>query len=214
MAKLAEGANPATIRIYVAILSALFNRLLEDGKTQANPALSLPKSVRRLMKPTHDPRTTPFLERLEDVRRVHLALPSPLKDKDSRVVPVLDSLHPILAAWQLETGGASEARVIPSLRCDGGKVGKHTPGIYLRAALKSLGLVRDGLGWYECNRHTFASQWVMAGGSIEKLKEFLGHYSVVVTERYAHLGPEHFAVADHTRVSVELARYMPGAAEK
>jgi len=33
------------------------------------------------------------------------------------------------------------------------------------------------------------SQWVLNGGSIEKLKEILGHDSVVMTERYTHLGP-------------------------
>src|SRR6266852_5426473 len=54
-------------------------------------------------------------------------------------------------------------------------------------ALEKLELARPGLGWYEATRHTFASQWVLSGGSIEKLKEMLGHYSVVVTGRYAHL---------------------------
>jgi site-specific recombinase XerD len=55
--------------------------------------------------------------------------------------------------------------------------------------LGQLKLARPGLGWYEATRHTFASQWVMAGRSLEELKEILGHYSVVVTERYAHLRP-------------------------
>ena len=51
---------------------------------------------------------------------------------------------------------------------------KHTPGKYLRATLARLGLARTGLGWYEATRHTFASQWVLNGGAIEKLKEILG----------------------------------------
>ncbi len=58
-AKLAEGVNPATIRIFVAILSALFTDLAERGIAQANPARNLPRSIVRLMRPTHDPRTTP-----------------------------------------------------------------------------------------------------------------------------------------------------------
>jgi integrase len=66
----------------------------------------------------------------------------------------------------------------------------------LRPVLKALGLARPGLGWYEATRHTFASQWVLAGGSIEKLKEILGHYSVVMTERYAHLKPDLFSPKD------------------
>ena len=48
------------------------------------------------------------------------------------------------------------------------------------------------LTFYEAGRHTFASQWVLNGGSIEKLREILGHSTVLVTERYAHLKPELF----------------------
>src|SRR5262249_839504 len=74
-AKLAEGMNPATIRIFVAILSALFADLGERGLIQANPWRSLPRATMGLMRPTHDPRTTPFIEKLEDVRRTYLDLP-------------------------------------------------------------------------------------------------------------------------------------------
>ena len=78
------------------------------------------------------------------------------------------------------TGGKD--RVIPALRSDGEKIDKHTPGIYLRETLDDLGLTRPGLRWYQATRHTFASHWVLSGGSIEKLKKILGHYSVVMTE--------------------------------
>src|SRR5216684_9341342 len=99
------------------------------------------------------PKNTPFIERLDDVRRIFLALPEPLnvayaigalaglrtgevfalrwshvdlvarrihvresingplKDGDSRIVPVLDALLPILTEWKLKSGGAG--RVIP-----------------------------------------------------------------------------------------------------
>jgi integrase len=242
--KLGEGLAAGTVRILVALLSSLFTELVEDGRAQANPARNLPRATRRLVKPTHDPRTTPFLEKLADVRRVYLDLPEPLsvafavgalaglrtgevfalrwehvdllarrihvresvagplKDKDSRIVPILDSLHPVLIAWKLRTGG--EARVIPPLRRDGAKVDKHTPGRYLRATLERLGLARPGLGWYEATRHTFASQWVLAGGSIEKLSKVLGHFSVVLTERYVHLRPDLFADKDRATISLDL----------
>jgi len=39
-------------------------------------------------------------------------------------------------------------------------------------------------------RHTFASQWMMAGGDLYVLKEILGHKTVQMTQRYAHLSPE------------------------
>lgn len=90
------------------------------------------------------------------------------------------------------------------MRIDGLKFDKSTPGNYLRAPLKTLQLEQDGLAWYEATRHTFASQWVMSGGSIEKLKEMFGHYSVVMTERYAHLRPELFTTADLATIQIEL----------
>ncbi len=244
-AKLAEGLSAGTVRILLSLLSGLFTELVEEGKAQSNPARGLPRATRRLVKPTHDPRTTPFIEKLGDVRRIYLDLPEPLniayaigalaglrtgevfalqwehvdlqarrmhvresvagplKDKDSRVVPILDGLLPVLIEWKLQTGG--EGRIIPPMRCDGGKVDiRHTPGAHLRRTLKRLGLARPGLGWYQATRHTFASQWVLAGGSIEKLSKVLGHYSVVLTERYVHLRPDLFAARDLATIPLQL----------
>jgi hypothetical protein len=79
----------------------------------------------------------------------------------------------------------------------------------LRAALKQLGLERDGLGWYEATRHTFASQWVLAGNSIEKVSVILGHWSVTQTEVYAHLRPDLFSTDDLATIAVDL---RPGSA--
>lgn len=244
-AKLADDLAAGTVRILVALLSSLFEDLVERGIAPANPARRLPRSTRRLCKPTHDPRTTPFIEKLEDVRRIFLALPEPLnvayaigalaglrtgevfalkwahvdlaarrihvresvkgplKDKDSRVVPILDALQPVVAKWKLATGG--EGLVIPPMRKDGGRIHKATPGKYLQRALTQLGLARPGLRWYQATRHTFASQWVLNGGAIEKLKEVLGHYSVVVTERYTHLRPDLFAQRDLGTLPLEMA---------
>ena len=43
-----------------------------------NAIRTLPRSTRRLCRPTTDPRETPFLERLSDVQRVFAALPEPI----------------------------------------------------------------------------------------------------------------------------------------
>lgn len=252
-AKLAEGLKPGTVRILVALLSSLYTDLVEDKLAPANPARGLPRKTMRLIQPDHDPRTTPFIEKLSDVERIFRDLPEPLhiayalgalaglrtseaaglrwrsidlvgrrihvreqsgkrkgqdtvrlKDKDSRIVPILSGLLPVLQAWKLKTGGAGDDRVVPPMRIDGRTVQKGTRGKYLRATLAKFGLERPGLGWYEATRHTFASQWVMNGGSIEKLKEILGHYSVVMTEKYAHLRPDLFAPADLDTIPLTL----------
>jgi integrase len=41
-------------------------------------------------------------------------------------------------------------------------------------------------------RHSFASNWMVAGEDLFKLSKVLGHKSITTTERYAHLAPEAF----------------------
>ncbi|MDR6491854.1 integrase [Paraburkholderia terricola] len=44
-------------------------------------------------------------------------------------------------------------------------------------------------------RHTFASHFMMNGGNILTLQRILGHQSLTMTMRYAHLAPEHLQEA-------------------
>ena len=44
-------------------------------------------------------------------------------------------------------------------------------------------------------RHTFASHFMMNGGNILVLKEILGHSTIEMTMRYAHLAPSHLESA-------------------
>lgn len=44
-------------------------------------------------------------------------------------------------------------------------------------------------------RHTFASHFMMSGGNILALQKALGHQSLNMTMRYAHLSPDHLAEA-------------------
>ncbi|KIQ76764.1 hypothetical protein RW26_22315 [Aeromonas sp. L_1B5_3] len=40
-------------------------------------------------------------------------------------------------------------------------------------------------------RHTFASHFMMNGGNILVLQKILGHSTIAMTMRYAHLAPDH-----------------------
>ena len=205
--KLAEELSSTTVGHLVRGLSTLFSDVVEKGYATANPVAALPRSTRRLYRNAKDPRTTPFLEKLEDVRRVFLALPDPyrvafavgalaglrtgevlgldwhdvdlatrrihvrqqvhegrlgpLKDDESRVVPLLKALAPILAEFKLATGG-SGLLFPPRYAARGGRPGTpsaftrpSTLWTHLRKALKECNL--SGLTWYQATRHTFAS---------------------------------------------------------
>jgi integrase len=54
-------------------------------------------------------------------------------------------------------------------------------------ACKKAGLRQ--IGWHVL-RHTFASHLVMRGATMTAVQELLGHSSIVMTMRYAHLAPE------------------------
>ncbi len=64
--------------------------------------------------------------------------------------------------------------------------------------------IRD-FTWY-CLRHTFASRLVMAGVDIRTVAELMGHRSIQMTMRYAHLAQQH----NKMRLSDSLTRWaMP-----
>jgi integrase len=123
-----------------------------------------------------------------------------LKDGESRLVPISDSLY-----WYLR----NKMPVFHPDQRDGlvcsfdGKtvLDDHMMGDLFAQALTELEL--PAMRWYNGTRHTFGSQWVINGGSLETLREMMGHSSVTVTERYAHLIPGNYTDADRARVVVE-----------
>ena len=46
-------------------------------------------------------------------------------------------------------------------------------------------------------RSTFASHFMMNGGNIYDLQKIMGHTSLEMTQRYAHLAPEHLVHASN-----------------
>ncbi len=156
--------------------------------------------------------------------RVHQAVRNsklgPLKDEDPRIVPVLDALYPVLAAYKLRTGGRG---MLFTATQPGRKAGKNgTAARFMRpnalhkaleAAFVDPEMKLDPMTWYQATRHTFASQWVIDGGSMERLALILGHSSTEVTRSYAHLRSEHLGAADRARLSVSLKISQPIASD-
>jgi hypothetical protein len=131
----------------------------------------------------------------------------PTKAEDVRYVPILDALLPVLRAWMLRCPGRY---VFPN---QAGAM--HGPSS--RVFQEVLHRVLDSAGFpmverkgkpvrYVCFhdlRHTFASSWVRHGGDLFKLRSILGHKTIQMTMRYAHLVPNQFDV-DHGRLGEAL----------
>jgi len=52
----------------------------------------------------------------------------------------------------------------------------------------------ENFTWYSL-RHSFASRFVMAGVDIRTVAELMGHQTIQMTMRYAHLAPAHTLAA-------------------
>lgn len=67
-----------------------------------------------------------------------------------------------------------------------------SPSHHLRGRLKQAGLRR--IRFHDL-RHTFASRLVQSGVSLQVVQQLLGHSSITITQRYAHLAPDQLADA-------------------
>ena len=101
------------------------------------------------------------------------------KNGEARHVPMDSTVIAILRNWPRTTG--SEFTFNNNA---GKRLGWVQHG--WRKALGRAGLT--DLHFHDL-RHTFASQWMMAGGDLYVLKSILGHKSIAMTQRYAHLSP-------------------------
>lgn len=77
----------------------------------------------------------------------------------------------------------------------GRRLRQDTTRRYLRAALQRAGV--RAIRFHDL-RHTFASHFMMSGGDLYELQQWLGHESITMTERYTHLSPEHLQQSRNT----------------
>jgi len=104
------------------------------------------------------------------------------KGKKKRQVPINDTLFELFKTIRKKQGLTSEYVFVYQ-----GKRIKDVKTAY-NAALKRAGILDAN---FHTLRHTFASHFVMRGGSLKALQEMLGHSNIKTTMRYAHLSQEH-----------------------
>ncbi len=109
-------------------------------------------------------------------------------------------MHPELARalrWWKERAPDCEGLAFPVEDAPGRfRMGNESELLGLPEALKEAEChtPADGHPWHML-RHTYASHFVMAGGSLYELQRLLGHSTPMMTQRYAHLAPDHLAAA-------------------
>jgi integrase len=99
------------------------------------------------------------------------------------------------AKWRLVPITAGARIALQGLAREGDLViPKVTPYSLTRAFARTVG--RVGLdGNLHCLRHTYGSHLVMAGVPLRTVQVLMGHSTILVTERYAHLAPGHLQEA-------------------
>jgi integrase len=230
LSEVAEGEElaPATLNRYRALLSLVFRLGIESGKVPSNPA-RLVKHRREnngRIRWLTDEEETKLRKVIKEEFSEHMP------EFDFALNTGLRSGELYNLSW---ADISFETRTVTVLRSKNGEtrhVPLNAPAI---AALEVLQKNEDAKGpvfvnirgerltrpryWFDpsvekaaikdftfhCLRHTFASRLVMAGVDLRTVQELLGHKSIQMTCRYAHLAPTHqLAAVEKLVKSVEV----------
>lgn len=105
---------------------------------------------------------------------------TPPKNDKGRVVPIGDVLVAELKAYR-------HLRPFVSSNEDGGVLSPRQCEHGIHRACRGAGLRK--IGWHAL-RHTYASSLVSAGAPLAVVKDLLGHGSLQMVMRYAHMSPD------------------------
>jgi integrase len=113
------------------------------------------------------------------------------KNNKIRHLRLPEALKPALLQWQAQCPRTAQGLVFPRRRRDGtwAMAEDSSDMLGLPALLAAAGCRPIARAWHAL-RHTFASHYVMQGGSLLALSKILGHSDIKMTMIYAHLAPD------------------------
>jgi len=216
------GKAASTINRDVAALRAALSRAVDWGLIESNPLKPLKQiktdrtGVIRYLEPAEESRLLAALESLKEGDRLRPMVLTSLhtgirwgelaglywkdidlqarrltvrgegaKSRQTRHIPLNDTACSALLDWRGEL--PRMGLVFP------GKAGVLDNVRKSWASLLQAACIEE-FRWHDL-RHSFASKLVQSGVDLNTVRELLGHQSMQMTLRYAHLAPEHRAAA-------------------
>ena len=212
-AVLARELSPATVNRYMALLKTVFNKAIEWGKTKYNPVQGI-----KQFKETHRIRflTDEEEERLEAVFHkeywpwLEIALHTGMRRAEqfelrwdninfqTRTLTIMLSKHGEIRHIPMNDRVMEILRSLPSrlnspwvFTSSNGETPMDANNFIRRIFMPALRKAEiQDFRWHDL-RHTFASRLVMDGTDLRTVQELMGHKTIAMTTKYAHLSPGH-----------------------
>ena len=208
-----ERWSPATANRYRALLSLTYRLAIRNGKVKENPARMVQHRLEnnarlRFLSAEEEPTLRAAIAAAcpEQLVALELALNTGLRLSEQyglrwqdvslarRTLTIQRSKNGAARHVPLNQAAIRALEVLQS-RANGSELvcgGANTPRRWFDSVVKVAGL--QSFTWH-CLRHTFASRLVMAGVDIRTVQELMGHKTIAMTIRYAHLAPKHTLAA-------------------
>jgi integrase len=212
--EMAADRTPGTVNRHRALLSLIYRLAVRNGKVPANPVRSVPRRKENNCRVRFLDENEEFAIRAkirelcpEREPEFDLALHSGMRRNEQHrlrwqdvdlargIITILHSKHGEKRHIPINSIAQAVLRTLLG----------HTNGLPYVCPGRDGERDRDWERWFErCVReakvpdfhwhdlrHTFASRLVMAGVDLRTVQELLGHKSILMTMRYAHLAPAH-----------------------
>lgn len=208
--------SPASFNRYRACLSMIYREAARHGWTERNPARMMKakkepngriryltdaeeKRLRKVIEEKYPDFLIEFEFSLRTGARLseQFSLRWPEVDLEHKRVTFLTSKHggdrhvslnaPIRAALKAHHKVTGKGEYV--FVTEAGKPFKRSPIRHWFTDALETAKIHD-YSWH-CNRHTFCSRLIMAGVGLKAAQELMGHKTIQMTARYAHLAPGH-----------------------